>query len=171
MLIRSTEQSPMHWMVEDAYIQEIGKIRSELGEIEQIYADYEALLKKVQAVRQSSGKEEHVDSALRYVANGVKLLRTVDEDLRKLTQTSKESKRSPIDQLELTGDLKRDVVRLSENFARLAVRIRNVGQELQKVGKIDLESIKARLEKAYLTTRRAFVMFDKVTESKDGVPT
>lgn len=156
MLVRTGEANDLHWMVEDAYIQEIGKVRSELGEIEQIYADYEALLKKMRTL---AGNKE-VDIALKYIEKGVKLLRTVDDDLRLLTKSSKESKRSPIEQLELTGNLKQDVIRLSDNIARLAVRIRNVGQSLLKVDKIDLKSVVARLEKAYLITRKAFVLFD-----------
>lgn len=152
----------LHWIVEDAYIQEIGKIRSELGEIGKIYADYDALLEKLWFL---GSEDENVKKAEAHLKKGLQIVGAVENDLHQLTKTGKEPVRSPIKQLELSGDLEKDKERLSDNFARLAVRIRNVGQTLESLSNIDMKSVVSRLEKAYLIVRRAFVLFDRIVRS------
>ena len=163
MLVRNEQR--LQWLTEDAYIKEIGKIRSEIGEVEEIYEDYRMLLDKVkQVISMQHDPNRHSVNAIKYLNRGLKLLQSVENDFRTMTKTGKQPRRKPIPQLKLTGDIEQDIVRISDNFARVAVRVRNVGQSLHDIEKIPMDSIKKRLEQAYLLMRRGFVEFEKIME-------
>jgi hypothetical protein len=157
------------FITEDGYIKELGKIRSELGEIQEIYDDFQSLTLRIMELRDNIPGEakkngQVVGRVSSLLTRALALVEESEEELLLLTGTPKKPRRSPPPYATKGKDVLKEMARISYNIGMLSVRIRNIGQatSADDIKKLQIQSTRDRFEKASEIVRQAFVAWEKI---------
>lgn len=154
-------------MILEDLASEKSAIEKEIGEIAEVYKDFDAILKRVDQVlkRVNPDAQKEVKAARYKLNQGLNLLIDAEDDLRILGEKSRKPTRTPIKLSQPADNLKGELDRIAADAARLSARVRNVGQALYGFKVIKTQAIMADLEKASDVVRTAFVKLTKAQEA------
>ncbi|MGL4400160.1 MAG: hypothetical protein ACRCXD_09855 [Luteolibacter sp.] len=154
---------------EDAFIKEIGKIRSELGEIQEIYDDFQSLTLRIMEIRDDIPGEAMATSKIvgrvtSLLTRALGLVEQAEEELLLVSGSPKKPRRNPPPYARQGDKILKEMERISYNIGMLSVRIRNIGQatSADDIKRLQIQSSRDKFEKASEIVRQAFVAWEKI---------
>jgi hypothetical protein len=146
---------------EDAWAKEVGSVRSELGEIDEIYKDFEHIYSRLDGNVDIIIGEE-IFKLIKMVDKAFGMVMKAEEGFRAITKSPKPPSRTPIKHSVPTLDPKKELERLSADIAKLSVRVRNVGQASDEFENVAVSEVAETFEKASEQLRKTFVRLEKL---------
>lgn len=154
---------------ENSYIKDLGKIRSELGEIQEIYDDFQVLTLRIMDIRDKIPGDHKMTSKVvnrvsSLLTKGLTLVEDAEEELLLLTGSAKKSRRSPPPYASEGKNVLKEMERISYNIGLLSARVRNIGQatSADDIKKLSIQGVRDKFEKASELLRQAFVAWEKL---------
>lgn len=148
-------------IIDEDWAHEVGQVRSELGEIDLIYKDFDHIYNRLYDIEDIISDEQR-NKIVKSVEKVRSIVVKAEDAFRTITKSPKAPSRKPIKHSTPIGDKKREMQRISTDIARLSVRIRNIGQSVDDFENVPATDIAETFEKASEQLRKVFVQFEKL---------
>jgi len=146
---------------EESWAKEVGQIKSELGELDDIYKDFDSIYNRLGRIGDIAPQEE-TDKIIKAIEKVRGVVINAEDKFRQITDQMKAPSRSPIKQSTPIVDPKREMERISTDIGRLSVRVRNIGQSVDDFENVKVSDVAETFEKASEQLRKVFVKFEKL---------
>ena len=158
--IEEPYQSWRKFMEAPDWAHDVGGIRAELGEIEEIYKDFDHIYSRFNGIVDVLPPVFQT-KMINALGRAYKMLQGAESLFREVTHTGKAPRRNPIVHSQPTVSPKQEMERISMDLAKLSVRVRNIGQATADVEHVDIKHVRDMFEKASEILRRTFVEFER----------
>jgi GNAT superfamily N-acetyltransferase/2'-5' RNA ligase len=158
--IEEPYQSWRKFMEAPDWAHDVGGIRAELGEIEEIYKDFDHIYSRFNGIVDVLPPVFQT-KMINALGRAYKMLQGAESLFREVTHTGKAPRRNPIVHSQPTVSPKQEMERISMDLAKLSVRVRNVGQATADVEHVEIEHVRTMFEKASEILRKTFVEFER----------
>jgi hypothetical protein len=157
-----------NWNIsEDAWAKEVGSVRSELGEISEIYKDFDHIYSRLDSNIDIVEISE-IGKLTKMVDKAFDMVMRAEQAFREITKSPKAPARAPIKHSTPTLDPLKELQRLSSDIAKLSVRVRNVGQASDEFENVQVSDVAETFERASEQLRKTFVRIEKlIPESRE----
>lgn len=147
--------------INEDWAHEIGQVKSELGEIDLIYKDFDAIYNRLFDIEDIINDEQRLQITKAMDKARASVIKA-EIKFREITNSEKAPSRKPIKHSTPIGDKKKEMQRISTDIAKLSVRVRNIGQSVDDFKDVEATDIAETFEKASEQLRKVFVNFEKV---------
>lgn len=148
-------------LFEKDWAHEVGQVKAELGEIEEIYKDFDAIFNRILDIEDVLDRE-HITKLIRSMERIRLNLIRAENSFRSITNSAKAPNRNPIKHSTPVADPKKEMQRISTDIAKLSVRVRNIGQSVDDFENVPTSDVAETFEKASEALRKIFVQFEKL---------